>query len=59
VFLGAPLPPSIAAQFPDVERVNLDQFAVDRFRSPTPVTIRKRDLVPAGQLGDALLLARG
>jgi hypothetical protein len=59
VFLGAPFPPSIAAQFPDVERVKLDQFYVDRYRAPAPVTIRKRDLVPAGQLGDALLLARG
>jgi 4-amino-4-deoxy-L-arabinose transferase-like glycosyltransferase len=57
VFLGAPLPQGIAAQFPDVQRVTLDQFYVDRYRAPAPVTIRKRDLVTTGQLGDALLVA--
>jgi hypothetical protein len=57
VFLGAPLPGPIAAQFPDVDRVALDQFYVDRYRAPAPVTVTKRELA-AGALADTLLLAR-
>ena len=59
VFLGAPLAPAMAAQFPDVDRVHLDQFFVDRYRAPAPVTIRARDLVAPEQFGDALLVKRG
>jgi MFS family permease len=57
VFLGAPLPEATAAQLELVERVELDQFVVERFRAPDgPVSVGRADLVDPQRLDDALVV---
>jgi uncharacterized membrane protein len=56
VFLGAPLPPSVASQFHEDRRIDLDQFEVVRYRADHPVAVSTRQLVPDNP-GDAGALA--
>ena len=57
IFLGAPLPGQTASQLELVERVELDQFVVERYR-PTagPIDVSRADLVPPQDLADALVV---
>jgi hypothetical protein len=60
LFLGGPLPPEIAARVTLVERVELDQFVVERYRTTGgPITVTKADLVAPNQVADALVLVPG
>jgi hypothetical protein len=58
LFLAADLPQPLAAQLPLVERVDLDQFVLERHRAPAPITVTKRQLVKPNELPDSLLLSR-
>ena len=57
IFLGAPLPDQTASQLELVERVELDQFVVERYR-PTdgPIDVSRADLVAPQNLADALVV---
>ena len=57
IFLGAPLPDRTASQLELVERVELDQFVVERYQ-PTagPIDVSRADLVPPQDLADALVV---
>ena len=60
LFLGAPLPPDLAAQVTPDERVVLDQFVVERYRvTDPPLEVTTADLVDPAQVGDALVLVPG
>lgn len=56
IFLGAPPPEPLAGQLDLVERVELDQFTVDRYRADAPVTVSRDDLVGPADRPSALVL---
>jgi hypothetical protein len=56
IFLGAPLPGAPAASFRLDERIELDQFVVERYRSDQPVTLAAADVVPPAELADSLVV---
>ncbi len=53
VFLGAPLPEPVAADFRLEERVALGQFVVERYRSDEPVELGRDDLLAPADRGAA------
>ena len=57
IFLGAPLPDQTASQLELVERVELDQFVVERYRATDgPIAVSKADLVAPQDLADGLVV---
>jgi hypothetical protein len=58
VFLGAPLPEA-AGDFVLEERIELDQFAVDRYRADDPELVTQRDLVPEIDFPRSMVLVTG
>jgi mannosyltransferase len=56
IFLGAPLPEPLASQFALVERHELEQFTVNRYRASQPVPVTIAELVAPGNPADALVL---
>ena len=60
VFLGAPLPPDVAAAVTLDRRVDLDPFAVERYRADAPVDVTvARLLAPADPAGAAVWVVPG
>jgi mannosyltransferase len=55
VFLGAPLSEPLAAQFELADRIELDQFTVNRYRADRPVPVTKAELVAPGDPAVALV----
>ena len=47
VFLGAPPPEPLAGELELTERIELDQFALDRYRAARPLTVTQADVVNA------------
>jgi hypothetical protein len=45
LFIGAPLPPPVAADAVLVERVDLDQFVIERYRTTEPLDLHTDDLL--------------
>jgi hypothetical protein len=56
LFLGAPLPEPLAGRFELDERIDLDQFVLERYTAAEPVTVTPADLVRPENLADSLLL---
>ena len=50
LFLGAPLPEPLAGRFELDERIDLDQFVLERYTAAEPVTMTPADLVRAENL---------
>jgi hypothetical protein len=57
IFLGAPPPEPLASRLRLVERIDLDQFVVERWSATEPVTITPAEVVPPADLADSLVLA--
>jgi mannosyltransferase len=58
LFLGRPLPEPLASQFKLVDRHELDQLTVDRYRADQLTSVTKAQLVAPGNPADALVLVR-
>jgi len=58
IFLGAPLPEPVAAQLRLDERIDVDQFVLERYVADDhePITVTPADLIRPENLGDSLLL---
>ena len=60
IFLGGSLPQPLAGHVTLIERVELDQFVVERYRVDDTVSgISKADLVAPSQLPSSLVLVTG
>jgi hypothetical protein len=59
IFLGGPLPASIAGNFRLASRFTLPQFTIDRYRAVGPQRLTKAQLVAPQALPDALALLGG
>jgi hypothetical protein len=58
LFLGAPLPQPLAAEFTLESKRDLDQFVIERYRASRPVEVTKTDLVSPSDLPGALALVQ-
>jgi 4-amino-4-deoxy-L-arabinose transferase-like glycosyltransferase len=58
LFLGAPLSGPLASRFVLVERLELEQFTVDRYRAGDPVLVTKEELVAPGDPAVATVWVR-
>jgi uncharacterized membrane protein len=56
VFLGGPLPPSVADQLTLQEQIELDQFTVNRYKPAHRLSVTKADLVLPSDLPDGIVL---
>jgi hypothetical protein len=56
IFLGAPPPEPLAGRLQLEERIDLDQFVVERYRSAEPIRVTPADVVQPSTLGDSLIL---
>jgi 4-amino-4-deoxy-L-arabinose transferase-like glycosyltransferase len=59
IFLGAPPPAPLADRLHLDERIDLDQFVIDRYTADEPVTVTPADLVDPSTLPDSLVLVTG
>ena len=60
VFLGAPLPHPLADRFTLTERVQIDQFVIERYRAPRPVAVTRQAILGAdGEQGLVLAVDVG
>jgi hypothetical protein len=59
VFLGAPPPEPLASQLTLDERIDLDQFVIERYRTDGPIRVVAADMVPDRDRSHSLVVITG